>query len=399
MNDGALQNIYARVTYLTACTLADKCPDTELLSDIDIEKVYLAAKRHNMSALVAEALEKVGLATDGMRADTHRAVRKIMLLDAERREILAELERRGIWYMPLKGAVIKELYPKIGLREMSDNDILFDEAYRETVRDIFCERGYDIRSYGKDKNHDTYLKEPVYNYEMHVSLFGSFAVGEKFTVYFDSAAERALSDGTSRHGFRMTDEDFYIYIKAHEYKHYLNAGTGLRLFADTYVYRFAKSGMLDFGYINEICEKIGISDFEGLTASLSMKLMDVDTAARICRGEDGVLTDEETLLFAYCSGSGAYGFVSQSVENGIKKLEKEEGGSSLTVKIKYIWRRLFPQSSYYRTYYPFAYKQVWARPFVLVWRFFRVLFTEPKTLITSILTVIRHKGKEETEKQ
>ena len=389
--DGVLKNVYARIAYLTACTLADKCPDVSLLSGVSIDKIYQAAKKHGMGALVFSALEKVGLATTEMRNDTNKVIRKIMLLDAEREAILAELEREKIRYMPLKGVIIKELYPKIGLREMTDNDILFDESERERVRDIFSARGYDIKFYGLNLSHDVYIKEPVYNYEMHVSLLRPLALGDEMLEFFDGSMDRSLPDGNSEYRRRMTEEEFYLFMKVHEYKHYTLSGIGLRLFADTFVFLNAYGDKLDFEYVDALCEKMGISDYESTSRSLAMKLMDVDTARRLCLGESSVLTDKELDLFSYCSFSGAYGLISQEVENGIKRLE-DEGKKRGFLKLRYILRRLFPKERYYEIRFPFAYKHKWARPFVLLRRFFRTLIRAPKRIIVPFITVIKYKG-------
>mgnify|MGYP003299314102 CR=1 FL=1 len=393
MSEQIRKKIYERVMYLSACALAGESPDPEVVSGVDVESIYSAASRHNMGALVTAALDKIGLASDDMRTSAHRAARKIMLLDAERAEILSELEREGIRYLPLKGAVIKELYPRIGLREMSDNDILFDEVYRASVRDIFKARGYNVKSYGKSENHDVYVKEPLYNYEMHVSLFRPLALGEELIHFFDGAMDRAVSDGVSSYGRRMTNEDFYIYMKTHEYKHYIYAGTGIRLFADTFVFMRAYGESLDWGYVNEVCERIGIAEYERHSRTLSMKLMNPAISARLCLGEEGLLTDEEYDLLFYCCTSGAYGRTTTYVKNGIHSLEKK-GNSTLAAKFKYVMRRLFPPVLYYRTYYPFAYRHRWAIPFVAVWRFFKVLILAPKRILVPFRTVIRYKGKE-----
>lgn len=49
------------------------------------------------------------------------------------------------------------MYPVFGMRQMADNDILFDSTYREKVRDIFLDSGYEIEAYNKG-NHDVYQK-------------------------------------------------------------------------------------------------------------------------------------------------------------------------------------------------------------------------------------------------
>ena len=390
--DGTQSNVYTYVMYLTACTLSDKCPDVSLLSGVSVEKVYAAAKKHSMGALVTAALEKVGLATPEMISDTNKTIRKIMLLDAERESILAELEREKIRYMPLKGIIIKEYYPKIGLREMSDNDILFDECARERVRDIFSARGYDVRLYDVNKTHDVYIKEPVYNYEMHVSLLRPLSLGDEVLEYFDGALDRSIPDGDSEYRRKMTTDEFYLFMKVHEYKHYVLCGIGLRLFADTFVYLNKFGEEIDFEHIDALTEKMGVADYERTSRSLAMKLMDVDTVSRICRGEEGILTEKELQLFSYCATSGSYGVLSIRVENGIKKLEAKSGKKRF-IKLRYIMRRLFPDDRYYEIWFPYAHKHKWARPFVLVRRFCSVLIHTPKKLFLSFVAVIKYKDK------
>lgn len=67
-------------------------------------------------------------------------------MDAERVEIIKFLEEKHIWYMPLKGVILKEFYPEYGLRQMCDNDILFDNDYTDEVRKWFFNRGYELQS-------------------------------------------------------------------------------------------------------------------------------------------------------------------------------------------------------------------------------------------------------------
>ena len=64
-----------------------------------------------------------------------------MLLDAERHRLEKNLTEHGIWYMPLKGSILKDWYPKFGMREMADNDILFDASKRKEVKAIFSGPG------------------------------------------------------------------------------------------------------------------------------------------------------------------------------------------------------------------------------------------------------------------
>ena len=92
---------------------------------------------------------------------------------SERAEIFRELDRMKIWYLPLKGIGLKSLYPGIGMREMSDNDILIDPCGRDRVHELMLRRGYTALSKPAE-HHDVYLKQPIYNFEIHVGLIGDF---------------------------------------------------------------------------------------------------------------------------------------------------------------------------------------------------------------------------------
>ena len=166
-----------QMLYLMACALRGVSAQEEFLADVDLQQLFIMAGTHSVAAMVCMALEKTAIfagADDAVkkhwREAKNKAIRKNMLLDAERAAIMMQLESAGIWHMPLKGSILKDWYPKPGMREMADNDILFDPSERKRVRGIFQSRGYKIVSFGKG-NHDEYEKPPLYHFEMHVSLF------------------------------------------------------------------------------------------------------------------------------------------------------------------------------------------------------------------------------------
>lgn len=161
-----MKDLLAQI-YLMACSLQGTKPEEALLANIDMEALLRLAKAHSVSAMVCMALEQ----TDAFQhaAETTRlkwldcknkAVRKNMLLDAERHQLEKEFAEHGIWYMPLKGSILKDWYPKFGMREMADNDILFDASKRKEVKAIFQGRGYTVKEYDKS-NHDAYEKPPI----------------------------------------------------------------------------------------------------------------------------------------------------------------------------------------------------------------------------------------------
>ena len=79
----------------------------------------------------AYVLESAGIYNDKFRTAKEKASRKNIFLDAGRKKLFSFCEENGIWYMPLKGSVLKELYPDFSMRQMADNDILFDAGYQQ----------------------------------------------------------------------------------------------------------------------------------------------------------------------------------------------------------------------------------------------------------------------------
>ena len=134
------------VVYLAACAVNDTVPDEARVREMDLENLYKAADRHLLTGITAMALESAGVRDQAFVQAMGKAVRKVAVFDVERAAILEELEKAGIWYMPLKGSVLKSLYPKIGMRQMSDNDILCDPARMQDVRTVMENLGFSVDS-------------------------------------------------------------------------------------------------------------------------------------------------------------------------------------------------------------------------------------------------------------
>jgi hypothetical protein len=118
--------------------LNDRIPAKEKLDKMNLSGVFAVAKSHSLTAIAAYALESAGIYNKDFEEEKNKAIRKEIILDAERERVIAELEKAGIWYMPLKGIIIKDLYPQIGMRQMADNDILYNKNCSEKVKSIMC---------------------------------------------------------------------------------------------------------------------------------------------------------------------------------------------------------------------------------------------------------------------
>lgn len=357
------RNAYAMI-YLTACAVNGKTPRAEKIQSIDLEQLFEVCQEHILTACTAYALESVGIKKHEFTQAKEKAIRKNILLDSERKNILNRLEQEKIWYMPLKGSILKEHYPKIGMRQMADNDILCDAAARERIRDIMLDMGFVCHHFGKG-HHDEYFKKPVNNFEIHNALFVPY-VGEKLYEYYVNVKDRLLRDADKEYGYHFTDEDFYIYMTAHEYKHYSGGGTGVRSLLDVYIFAREFGDSLDWEYIGAELEKLGISDFEKQSRELALTIFG-----------NKKMSDEQKKMLDYYIFSGTYGTIQNSVENRIQKVGK---GS----KLKYLFHRFFPTMDQIKSFYPFFYRHKWLLPILWVYRPFRGLFVNRKKILAEV---------------
>ena len=380
--------------YLITCALHSKTPDKDKVCGMDLAALYRYAGRHTLAAITYDALELLGGSTgDGLLAiakdDTlvsvltkwketrDKALRKNLMLDAARKKLFQYMDAEHIWHMPLKGAILKELYPRQEMRQMADNDILFDANYEAAVKDYFVREGYEVISYAKG-NHDVYEKEPVYNFEMHTSLFGE-AHNEVWAEYYKDIQSKLIkSDNYCLYSF--TDEDFYIYFIVHAFKHFDGCGTGIRYFVDSYVYQNAKN--LDWSYIEGELDKLGVLAFEKTFRSVSMKIFG--------KGESlSDLSEEEYRMLCDSMFAGTYGNLQSGIGKKLHKIQGDEDRITKNTKAKYIIGRLFPPISYYKAYYPFIYKTRIFIPFFVIFRMVRGVLQNGKKLMREVKVVLK----------
>ena len=352
--EGYLKASYDLI-YLVYCIINQKIPDKKKVENMTLDGVYKVAENHKLTSAAAMALESVGIHEHSFTQSKGKAIRKNAALDLERAKLLSFLDKNNIWYIPLKGIIMQDYYPEYGMRQMSDNDILFDKKYREEVKEYFESQGYRVKEY-KKRHHDVYLKEPVYNFEMHISL-----VGKHFSTmhyYYKNVKKRLIPNKTGS-GCHFSNEDFYVYMIAHDFKHYSHSGTGLRSLLDIYVFLNKFSDTLDMKYIESELTKIGIDDFENELRALALDVFG-----------KGIIDSNKEML-EYIILSGAYG----SVENIVSDAKKSRDTSS---KLKYIINRIFKPSSVLRLYYPLFYRYKILLPFLPLYRFIRMFTSSRK---------------------
>lgn len=353
--------------YLSLCALNDRAPDIKRVEKMDLDILYKYCKAHNIVALVCYALETVITPPKNWLEEKGKAIRKNLLFDIERQKITSFMDKNNIKYLPLKGILLKDYYPKAGMRQMSDNDIYFNKAFKEHLKEFMLSAGYRLVSY--DNYHDVYEKPPVYNFEMHHSLFEGATEKQLYKYYSD--IEKRLIKDEATNTYHLSDEDFYIYIIAHEYKHYSNYGTGIRSLLDCYILLNRFENKLDWNYIKLETDKLGLTKFEESQRQLCKKLLNYFDRVDF--------TNEDIKMLNYFVSGGVYGNLKTSVVNQLTGVIGDNDKKiTFNMKAKYVFQRLFPPMEFYKLYHPFFYRHKYLLPICFFYRIFKLLFKKSK---------------------
>lgn len=337
-------------------------------ADIDFEKIYKIAGKHNVQMTAYYGIKKlkyslpVEASAKWENMHLHGISRSIRQL-AELQNICETFAKEKIVHMPLKGSLIKHMYPSPDMRNMADMDILIKPEDADRVYDIMLGMGYTCEMKG-NFHHDVYKKEPIYNIEVHVSLFDE--ADGMWDSYYKDVLDRT-SAGRNEYERVLSHEDFYVYNIAHFAKHFQGGGSGIRSVMDIYIMNNAMPEM-NMVYVYKQLEKLGLSDFYKKVTALEKYWF-----------EDGRFSEEIEETAKYVLSSGTYGTVYNSVKNEINKNGRFKG----------FWFNVFPPLERMKFTFPFLKKMPVFLPFCWVARWFFAIVTKPDKVLRKIKYVVR----------
>ena len=330
---------------LTASGINRTPLEKERAAAMDLRALFKLSMHHSLTTVAASALEAAGVQDAPFQQEKRREELRLALMEHERLTVEKGLAAAKIWYMPLKGALLKDCYPSAGMRQMSDVDILFDAAREDEIQAIMEKAGFTLLAM-EASHHANYWKPPVTHVEMHRMLFSDLS-DERVFRYYEHVSERLLGEGEEKHFSR---EDFYLYMIAHEFKHFCWFGTGLRSLTDTYVYIRRYEKELDWDYIAAEARKIGIERYEKANRELAMQVFRT--------GQTDGLTRKQRALLEYYLTDRPYEVSKSQTREEIRKIGVG----------RYIWHRLFPPMIIVEYLYPFFYYHKALLPFMPIWR-------------------------------
>jgi len=327
----------------------------------ELGEVFQIAKKHGVNLMAYYGAVNCGIDEniEAMHDQLMRAYKSVCFSEkqmSEARRILDEFEAHGVDHMPLKGVLLKQLYPHPEMRRMGDADILVKSEQYETFSAIMKELGYEELT---ESDHEFIWEKGKLCIELHKRLIPSY--NKDYYGYFGDGWKLAKPIDETSFRYKMDSNDEFVYLFTHFSKHYRDSGIGIRHLTDLWVYQNSHPE-LDSGYIRAELEKLQLLEF-------------YDNVSRTLEAWFGDYQgDEKTeLITKVVFLSGEYGQAQNSKLSGV--LKTVQGGKSVqAVKRNCLMRVLFPDYSAMCTFFPILRKAPILLPFMWCIRLFMKVF-------------------------
>lgn len=321
--------------------------------------LYEFQKAQDVSNLAYVALKQLGF-SDAQLKDYCDDYKLNLLREARfelaTQQVFEALEKEKIPFIPLKGVVIKNYFPNPSLRTFTDVDLFIGDKIQE-VRAVMSSLGYE-RKYEGESNDESFVKKPSLHFEMHNELFPDFY---RFGGYFDDPFKHTIPVEGKKYFRVFRDEDFFIHVLAHLYKHFTHNGCGLRQFLDIYV--LTENMNLDFEYIRNELKTIELEDFMDAVIKENAFLF------------GGNKPDKNDIEIAeYIFSNDLFGSDDMHFALLYAKNEKNDEEKFFIWKVKHYFNKWQLPYSKMKLQYPVLKKLPFLLPFCYIHKLFRVLF-------------------------
>lgn len=329
-----------------------------VLKDFDWQNAIKTIKKHQIAPLIYYGIINSGInISEDLLSVLENTTCQCIALNHnqffELENIYKVFNEIGIEYMPLKGAVLKKLYPKPEMRVMGDGDILIKAEQYEIICEAMQTLGYTELI---ESDHEFIWNKTNIHIELHKRLIPSY--NKDYYSYYGDGWRFAKPDAGSC--YKMSDEDTFVYIFTHYAKHYRDGGIGIRHITDLYVYLISNP-KLDKKYIETELNKLGLLEFYKNTITTIGVWFDNKSENDI----SDFITDR---IFE----SGSYGtYVSHILSGAVKDLN-----AFGNVKFKKTFRLIFLPYKDMIKKYPVLKKNPLLLPFFWIGRIFNILFTK-----------------------
>ena len=268
----------------------DQNTELHVLSKTDCEELMKIGARQSILPIIHRGLKKAGAPSEVVKeCDKVRLkdTRQYITQNDALQKIGVALDEAHIPYIPLKGAVLQQLYPAPELRTSCDIDVLVrDWDLDKTVYTL--EHTTDFKPQ-KRAYHDISMISTNVHLELH------FSIKEDLEAV-DGLLSRAwdYAEPVRESRFTFTPEFQIYYVVAHMVHHFLDSGLGIRPFLDLWLLR--NKTQFNEKIVQQMCVESGIETFYEACCDLANVWLE--------NAEHNETTD---MLEMFCGSGGVYG--------------------------------------------------------------------------------------------
>lgn len=345
----------------------------DIPSDTDWKEIVKIANTQGLIGMVTHVIGELSapdMVKEFLEAHRMKMVFKETNQDALVAGILADFESRGIKAMPMKGYILKNLYPASEMREMVDVDILIDQSQYEDIKPIMQKNGFD---FDKESAHEyVFIRLPAVAVELHKTIVPNY--NSELYEYYGDGWKLAKKKAGYENIYELSKEDFYIYTVVHAAKHYIGSGIGMRHVVDMWVLKNAYMPDMNKEYLDVELEKLGLTKFNKMMCDL----------ADVWFGS-GEMYDELKYMEEFILGGGVLGTKERADAAEIYRNSVEK--SYTEVKKTNMLNLFFPKPSVLKEKYSILKKLPFLYPFAIIWRGIAAVFSKKVTKEIGKITV------------
>lgn len=320
--------------------VCNKIPELE---SPDWAQLFYLSKLHNVVSLGYESVKRMPV-EDGpdqelrkrWKYENDQCTFQCIYQQAALEELKECFEREQIPVILLKGAVLREYYPREDLRTMSDLDILIRKEDIPRIRPLFLRMGYQAKSIDK-RNEDIYTRDECVTLEVHRELLWR---QDAWNEYFGHVWERTEKLPGYNWVQIMNPEDFYFHLLGHMIHHMHNGGIGIKAFLDIKIFQ------------EQNREKLETEEFQDTLKAFHLEKLN-ENIGKLFRSWEGE-AHTDPLMEAWTEfimNCGAYGEVGNFIITNPAFSDFRENQQK-GFRYRYIWRRLFPAYEEMKHIYP-----------------------------------------------
>ena len=324
------------------------------ITEKELNSLYRISKSHDITQILVPQLNELSTlrpdyaTSEKFKRASFAAICRYETSNYDLKSICNLFEKGHIDHIVLKGAVIRDYYPKPYLRTSCDIDILVKEEDIDKATDLLKNTlQFKLRSKGC---YDVSLESPSGgHFELHFKLleYGFKEVKTLQDIWLGNEIYES-----SPHCFKMSNELFLLFHIYHMAKHFIHGGCGIKSLIDLWI---IKNKM---GYDKEKAEAmLKENDLYDFYVGVS-NLADVWFSDK----KHTHITKE---IEEYILRGGVYG----SLEQHLAMAHNKSGG-----KLKHLFRMIFLPYKSMLIYYPSLKKFPPLYPLYQVRRWFKILF-------------------------